>query len=97
MKKITFLFRITICFSLLTTSFIYSQYDATNAQVGDELTVNGKDEPEVVEGIARKLTDDEKKFIINNGPTFKGTIHNGVAKKIHDAVNAHNKMQEELQ
>ena len=62
-----------------------------------ELTVNGKDEPEVVEGIARKLTDDEKKFIINNGPTFKGTIHNGVAKKIHDAVNAHNKMQEELQ
>ena len=41
MNKITFLFRITICFSLLTTSFIFSQYDATNAQVGDELTVNG--------------------------------------------------------
>ena len=41
MNKITFLCRITLCFSLLTTSFIYSQYDATNAQVGDELTVNG--------------------------------------------------------
>ena len=41
MKKITFLCRITLCFSLLTTSLIYSQYDATNAQVGDELTVNG--------------------------------------------------------
>ena len=41
MKKITFLSRITICFSLLTTSFVFSQYDATNAQVGDELTVNG--------------------------------------------------------
>ncbi len=41
MKKITLLFGITLCFSLLPTSFVFSQYDATNAQVGDELTVNG--------------------------------------------------------
>ena len=62
-----------------------------------DLTVNAKDEPAVVEGIVRKLTDDEKDFIIDNGPTFNGTVHNGVAEKINDGVNAHNKMQERLQ
>jgi len=62
-----------------------------------DLTVNAKDEPEVVEGIVRQLTDDEKDFITDNGPTFEGMVHNGVAKKITDGINAHNNMQERLQ
>ena len=61
-----------------------------------DLTVNAKDEPEVVEGIVRQLTDDEKDFITDNGPTFIGIVHNGVQEKITDGINAHNKMQERL-
>ena len=56
-----------------------------------------KNEPEIVEGIVRTFTDEEKNWIHNNGPEFTGIVHNGIADKIYNGITAHRKMQEDLQ